>query len=129
MQLAHIAIENLSISALNMRHGKRAPDVSDILPSVRTRGVLVPLLVRPNGTGSTYEIVAGRRRYFAAKAAAEEKGAAIPLPCAVMEDGDDADALEASLIENIARQDVDEMTQYEVFIGGSGRRSFAGGFT
>ncbi|MCC6914291.1 MAG: ParB/RepB/Spo0J family partition protein, partial [Rhodospirillaceae bacterium] len=115
MQLTHIAIENLSISALNMRHSKRAPDISDILPSVRTRGVLVPLLVRPNGTGSTYEIVAGRRRYFAAKAAAEEKGAAVPLPCAVMEDGDDADALEASLIENIARQEADEMTQYEVF--------------
>ncbi|MCC6914179.1 MAG: ParB N-terminal domain-containing protein, partial [Rhodospirillaceae bacterium] len=75
MQLTHIAIENLSISALNMRHSKRAPDISDILPSVRARGVLVPLLVRPNGSENSYEIVAGRRRYFAAKAAAEEKGA------------------------------------------------------
>lgn len=49
MQLAHIPLDQLNISALNMRHGKRAPDISDILPSVRARGVLVPLLVRPNG--------------------------------------------------------------------------------
>lgn len=115
MQLAHINITDLSISTANMRHGKNAPDVSDILPSVRTRGVLVPLLVRPNGSDSTYEIVAGRRRYFAAKTVAEEKGEATSLPCAVLENGDDADALEASLIENILRLDPDEMTQYETF--------------
>ena len=113
MQLSHIALANLCISAVNMRHGKRPPDISDILPSVRARGVLVPLLVRPNGTPDTFEIVAGRRRYFAARAVAEERGETIQLPCAVMEAGDDAGALEASLIENTARLDPDEMTQYE----------------
>ncbi|RWN53284.1 MAG: ParB/RepB/Spo0J family partition protein, partial [Mesorhizobium sp.] len=115
MQLAHIPIDRLNISALNMRHGKRAPDISDILPSVRARGVLVPLLVRPNGTPETFEIVAGRRRYFAAKSLADERGEGDPLPCAIMEDGDDADALEASLIENIARLDPDEVSQWETF--------------
>ena len=114
MQLENIALANLSISTLNMRHAKRAPDVSDILPSVRKRGVLVPLLVRPNGSSTTFEIVAGRRRYFAAKTVADEGGTTGPLPCAVMEDGDDADALEASLIENL-HQDPDPMTQYEAF--------------
>lgn len=115
MQLAHIPIDRLNISAVNMRHGKRPPDVSDILPSVRARGVLVPLLVRPNGEPDTFEIVAGRRRYFAAKSVADERGEADPLPCAVLEDGDDADALEASLIENIARLDPDEVSQWETF--------------
>ena len=115
MQLAHIDFERLSISPLNMRHGKKAPDVSDILPSIRARGVLVPLLVRPNGTPDTYEVVAGRRRYFSAKAVKEEGGDLPPLPCAIMEEGDDAAALEASLIENIARLDPDEMSQYETF--------------
>ena len=38
------------------------------------------------------------------------------LPCAVMEPGDDAAAIEASLIENVARLDPDEMSQYETFI-------------
>ena len=115
MQLAHIALENLSISPANMRHGKKDPDISDILPSVRTRGVLVPLLVRPNGSPQTFEIVAGRRRFFAAKAVANEGGAAEPLPCGILAEGDDADALEASLIENIHRLDPDEMSQYETF--------------
>jgi ParB family chromosome partitioning protein len=115
MQLAHIELERLSISPLNMRHGKRAPDVSDILPSIRARGVLVPLLVRPNGLADHFEIVAGRRRWFSAKAVREEGGDVPPLPCAIMEEGDDAAALEASLIENIARLDPDEMSQYETF--------------
>ncbi|PBB58860.1 MULTISPECIES: ParB/RepB/Spo0J family partition protein [Mesorhizobium] len=115
MQLAHIPLDRLNISALNMRHGKRAPDISDILPSVRARGVLVPLLVRPNGTPESFEIVAGRRRYFAAKSLADERGESDALPCAIMEDGDDAAALEASLIENIARLDPDEVSQWETF--------------
>jgi ParB family chromosome partitioning protein len=116
MQLQHIALANLAVSALNMRHGRQAPDIADILPSVRARGVLVPLLVRPNGAPDQYEIVAGRRRYFAAKAVAEERGEIDPLPCAVMEAGDDAAAIEASLLENLARLDPDEMSQYETFV-------------
>ena len=115
MQLAHIAFDHLSISALNMRHGKKAPDVSDILPSIRKRGIFQPLLVRPNGTPGDFEVVAGRRRWFSAKAVKEERGEVAPLPCAIMEEGDDAAALEASLIENIARLDPDEMSQYETF--------------
>lgn len=116
MQLLHIDLSKLKDAAINMRHGKAAPDVSDILPSVKTRGVLVPLLVRPNGDGESFEIVAGRRRYFAAKSVAEDGGAVEPLPCAIMEPGDDAAALEASMLENLARLDPDEMTQYEAFV-------------
>jgi ParB family chromosome partitioning protein len=116
MQLTHIDIGKLSVSALNMRHGKKAPDTSDLLPSIRARGVLVPLLVRPNGESDRFEIIAGRRRYFAAKTVADEQGEVAPLPCAVMEPGDDAAALEASLIENIARLDPDAMSQYETFV-------------
>ncbi len=116
MQLQHIDLSKLKDAAINMRHGKAAPDVSDILSSVKTRGVLVPLLVRPNGDGESFEIVAGRRRYFAAKSIAEDGGAVKPLPCAIMEPGDDAAALEASMLENLARLDPDEMTQYETFV-------------
>lgn len=113
MELQHIPFEQLHLSAINMRHGKRAPDVSDILPSVRARGILQPLLVRPNDNG--FEIVAGRRRYFCAKAVKDELGEIAPIPCAVMAAGDDAAALEASLIENVARLDADEMIQFETF--------------
>lgn len=113
MQLNHIPLERLHVSSVNMRHGKRAPDISDILPSVRARGILQPLLVRPNADG--YEIVAGRRRYFSAMTVKEEGGTIGDIPCAIMEESDDADALEASLIENIARLDPDAMAQYETF--------------
>ena len=115
MTLAHIALDNLSISPLNMRHAKKAPDTTDLLPSIRTRGILMPLLVRPNGSPDTFEIVAGRRRYFAARTVKEERGDFPPVPCHVMQEGDDADALEASLIENLHRVDADEMQQYEAF--------------
>lgn len=116
MQLTHIDIDKLCVSTLNMRHGRHAPDISDILPSIRARGILVPLLVRPNGSPDNFEIVAGRRRYFAAKTVAGEQGGTASLPCAVMEPGDDAAALEASIIENVARLDPDEISQHECFV-------------
>lgn len=115
MKLDHIALDRLSISPANMRSGKKPPDISGILPSVRARGIFMPLLVRPNGSDTTFEIVAGSRRFLAAQVVATENGFAEPLPCAIMEAGDDAAALEASLIENLARLAPDEVTQWESF--------------
>lgn len=115
MRLDFIDLGKLSISKANMRYAKKAPDVSDILPTVRARGVLVPLIVRPNCAEGAYEIVAGARRFTAACLVAGEKGEADPLPCAILEEGDDAAALEASLIENVARRDADEVTQWETY--------------
>ena len=115
MQLRHIDMANLTVSAANMR-GRGKVDITNILPSVRARGILVPLMVRPNGSPETFEIVAGKRRYHAALAVAEENGGEVePLPCAVLDDADDAAALEASLIENVARLDPDEVTRWETF--------------
>lgn len=115
MKLDHIALDRLSISPANMRGGKKPPDISGILPSIRARGIIMPLLVRPNGSDTTFEIVAGSRRFLAAQTVATENGFAEPLPCAIMEAGDDAAALEASLIENLARLAPDEVTQWESF--------------
>ena len=115
MELKHIELSQLSVSPANMRGVAKKPDRTNILPSVRARGILVPLIVRPNGVKGAYEIVAGKRRYHAALTLAEEQGGIDPLPCAVMEAGDDAAALEASLIENIARLDPDEVSRCESF--------------
>jgi ParB family chromosome partitioning protein len=115
MELKHIDIANLTVSAANMRVKGKSPDLANILPSIRARGILVPLIVRANGQPDHYEIVAGKRRYHAALAVAEEAGGIDALPCAVMEAGDDAAALEASLIENVARLDPDEVTRWESF--------------
>ncbi|MGL4286636.1 ParB N-terminal domain-containing protein [uncultured Sphingomonas sp.] len=131
MKLEFIPLDKLVVSKANMRYGKKAPDVSDILPTVRSRGVLQPVIVRPHcacpkGEDGGYEIIAGSRRFHAAKIVAEERrtardGAAEAeaetalLPCAILDASDDAAAVEASLIENLARLDPDEVTQWETF--------------
>lgn len=115
MKLAHINLCKLSVSKTNMRYAKRPPDVDDLLPSIRKRGVIVPIIVRPNGSDDTYEIIAGSRRFRAAQLVTAETDIVDPLPCAIMEAGDDAAALEASLIENVQRRDADEVTQWTTF--------------
>ena len=111
--LIHIALSKLSISKLNMRHGRKAPDVSDILPSIREKGIRQTLLVRREG--ETYGIVAGRRRFFALQQIAKETGSDPMVPCAVMQEGDAASAIEASIIENVARLPATEIEQYTAF--------------
>ncbi|MDC7810931.1 ParB/RepB/Spo0J family partition protein [Sphingomonas koreensis] len=122
MKLDFIPLDKLVVSKANMRHGRKAPDVSDILPTVRARGVIQPVVVRPNCAPDSYEIIAGSRRFHAARIVADERRAGgegdaetALLPCAILDAGDDAAAVEASLIENLARLDPDEVTQWETF--------------
>jgi ParB family transcriptional regulator, chromosome partitioning protein len=113
MDLMHIPLTELKIAKSNVRHGVKKADYKDLIPSIKERGILQPLLVRANGEG--YEIVAGRRRFLAA-CEVEKDGTAIEaIPCAIMAKGDDAAALEASLIENVAHLPMDEMDQFEAF--------------
>jgi ParB family chromosome partitioning protein len=72
--------------------------------SLRERGVLQPVLVRPVPGGS-YELVAGERRWRAAQIAELET---IP---ALVRERDDAEALEAALIENMAREDLNPVEE------------------
>jgi ParB family transcriptional regulator, chromosome partitioning protein len=113
MNLMHIPLTELKIAKTNVRHGVKNADYKDLIPSIKERGILQPLLVRANGEG--YEIVAGRRRFLAA-CEVEKGGTAIEaIPCAVMANGDDAEAVEASLIENVAHLPMNEMDQFEAF--------------
>lgn len=73
--------------------------LNGLADSVRERGVLQPVLVRPR-MGGSYELVAGERRWRAAKIA---DLATIP---AVITERADADTLELALIENMAREDL-----------------------
>jgi ParB family chromosome partitioning protein len=72
--------------------------------SIRARGVLQPVVVRPIA-GGTYELVAGERRVRAAKMAGLET-----VPGIVRETGD-AERLELALIENMAREDLNPVDQ------------------
>jgi len=73
-------------------------DLADLTASIREKGILEPILVRRRGT--RYEIIAGERRYRAAR----EAGLA-EVPC-VVRDASDAEAMELALIENLQRRDL-----------------------
>lgn len=111
--LKHIPLDQLKVSRLNMRHGRKKPDISDILPSIRERGIRQTLLVRKEGKG--FGIVAGRRRFFALKELAKGQSEVPLVPCAIMPERDAASALEASVIENVGRLPASEMEQYSAF--------------
>ena len=120
MHSQNIQLKDLHVSPLNMRVEKKVPSLkrmaeiaANILPTVREKGILQDLIVRPNNDG--FEIVAGRRRFYSAKVIEAERGEFAPLPCKVLDKDDDAEALEISLIENVAREDVDELSQYETY--------------
>lgn len=116
MKLDFIDHDKLFVDRTNMRYARKAPDVADILPSVRKRGILVPLIVKPANDEGHSGIVAGFRRWTANAIVRAEGIDHGPLPCAILEDGDDAAAIEASLIENCERRDPDEVTQWESFV-------------
>lgn len=111
MELQHIDLNQLKTTKLNVRKvgGK---DTADLEASIKSLGIIQPLLVRPNCEG--FEVVAGQRRYHALTKLAEEN-VIDPVPCIVMAEDDDAKAIEASLAENIARLPMDEIDQYRAF--------------
>jgi ParB family transcriptional regulator, chromosome partitioning protein len=72
--------------------------------SIETSGIVQPLLVRPLHDGS-YELIAGERRWRAARQAGLEK---VP---AVVRDPEEAERLQAALIENMAREDLNPVDE------------------
>jgi ParB family transcriptional regulator, chromosome partitioning protein len=78
--------------------------LSALAASIETSGVVQPLLVRPLADGS-YELVAGERRWRAAQQAGLEK---VP---AVVRDQAEAERLQAALIENMVREDLNPVEE------------------
>lgn len=77
--------------------------ISELADSVKKVGVLQSLLVRPHADG--YQIIAGERRWRAARAAGLEK---VPVRIVTADDGE---ALELALIENLQREDLNAMEE------------------
>ena len=80
----------------------------ELAASIRSQGVLSPLLVRPL-TENGFEIVAGARRYRAAQIAE-----AVTVPVRIKQMGD-AEVLEAQLVENLIRAEIHPMEEAEGF--------------
>lgn len=81
-------------------------ELQDLAASIRTKGVIQPLILRPHPVeDDIYEIVAGERRWRAAQLAEVHE-----LP-AVVRDLDDAEVLELAIIENVQRADLNAVEE------------------
>lgn len=96
-------VETISIDAIkpNAAQPRKTFDkekLEDMAASIKEHGIIQPIIVRPSGKG--YEIVAGERRYRAARAAGLKE-----VPCIVRELTDRENMLFA-IIENMQREDL-----------------------
>ncbi len=73
-------------------------DLSELTASIREKGILEPILVRR--IGGRFQIIAGERRYRAARDAG-----LVEVPC-IIRDANDAEVMELALIENLQRKDL-----------------------
>lgn len=104
-----------TLNASELQPGKYQPrtrmdpgSLEELAASIKTQGVMQPILVRPIGNlfdAKRYEIIAGERRWRAAQIAGLNS-----VPCLVREIPDEA-ALAMSLIENIQREDLNPLEE------------------
>jgi ParB family chromosome partitioning protein len=103
----------LELIAANPHQPRRQFDEETLVAlaeSIKARGVIQPVLVRP-ASGGRYELVAGERRWRAAQLAELET---IP---AVVREHDDAASLEVAVIENMAREDLNPVDEARACAG------------
>jgi len=106
-------VQALPIAALEPgpfqpRSGMNQAAQAELTESVRTRGILQPILVRPHPADpARFQIIAGERRWRAAQAAGLAEVPSLVRALA------DADALAAALVENLQRQDLNPIEEAE----------------
>ena len=102
-------IERLRPSALQPRRRFDETELAELAQSIRERGILQPILVRPTADANVFEIVAGERRWRAAQLARLHE---VPV---LVRELDDAAVLEAALIENLQRQDLTALEEAQAY--------------
>lgn len=105
-------IQEIEVSKItgNPRQPRKSFDqakLDELASSIREHGVVQPIVVRPKGSG--YEIVAGERRWRAAKQAGLNR---IP---ALVREFSEAEVMEIALIENLQRQDLNPVEEAEAY--------------
>ena len=103
-ELRQLPVEIISANPNQPRRSFDEESLLSLADSIRSRGVLQPVLVRPI-VGGRYELIAGERRWRAAGLAEFDT---IP---AVIRRHDDAGSLEMALIENMAREDLNPVEE------------------
>jgi ParB family chromosome partitioning protein len=103
-------IQSLPVSSIEPHPGqpRRHFDedaLDELAESIRLRGIIQPIVVRPNG--HRYQIVAGERRWRAAQRAHLHE---VPV---IVREFDDTETLEVALIENVQRKDLNAIEEAE----------------
>jgi ParB family chromosome partitioning protein len=106
--LRHMPIEMMRASPNNPRKHFAEQDLEELANSIRDKGLLQPIVVRPVADGG-YEIVAGERRWRAAQRAGVHD---VPVLIRELSDGE---ALEIALIENIQRSDLNPLEEARAY--------------
>ena len=105
--LVDLPLSALRPNALQPRATFDEEALDSLTESIRTLGVLQPVLVRPDGEG--YELIAGERRWRAARRAGLDT---IP---AVVRTVENQNSLEQALVENLHRQDLNPLEEAAAF--------------
>lgn len=84
--------------------------IEELAASIRTQGIVQPLVVSPEADG-TYLIVAGERRWRASRRAGLEQ-----VPVVVRPVADDRELLELALVENLQRSDLNPLEEAEAYL-------------
>ncbi|WP_417687329.1 ParB/RepB/Spo0J family partition protein [Roseibium sp.] len=101
-----VPIEHLEPNPRNPRKTFAEKDLADLTESLRAKGIVQPILVRPAaGKTDRYEIIAGERRWRAAQKAGLHEA---PI---VIRDVTDQEALELAIIENVQRADLNPIEE------------------
>ncbi|MCX7942282.1 MAG: ParB/RepB/Spo0J family partition protein [Dictyoglomaceae bacterium] len=106
-KIKEIEIEKILPNPNQPRESMDIENLRDLSESIKQRGILQPILVRPKE--DKFEIVAGERRYQSAKIAGISKIPAVILNIS------DQEAYEISLIENIQREDLNPIEKAKAF--------------
>ena len=101
---ATLPVESITPNPNQPRQDFSAAALGELADSIRAKGVVQPLIVRPRPQGG-YEIVAGERRWRAAQAAGLHQ---VPV---LVRDYDDQEVLEIAIIENIQRADLNAVEE------------------
>lgn len=102
-----VPLSSLKASRFNPRRDFSNEQLDELAASIRERGLVQPLVVRPLGGGDRYEIVAGERRWRAAQRANLHE---VPVIVRALSD---KEAIEIAIIENVQREDLNAIEEGE----------------
>jgi ParB family chromosome partitioning protein len=107
-ELAHLPVETIHANPRQPRKRFDNEATSALADSIRSQGLVQPVVVRPREAGG-FELIAGERRWRAAREAG------VPTVPAVVREADDRDSLLLGLVENVAREELSAVEEARAY--------------